>query len=76
MTITYNGKQVKATRMQVVTRQETPNTYILENGDSIILQTFLVEVFRLEGEVDPHGNPVYHTNWQVCPSVDANEEKR
>ena len=74
MFIAYNGKRVKAIRIGVMSKQEMPNSYMLENGGTIQLHTFLVDVFRLEGEVDQHGNPVYHLNWQVNPTVDSREE--
>lgn len=62
--VMFQGQPVEAAPVQVVSSQETFNTYLLEDGTTIKLKAVMLGVMKLEGPVDNEGNPVYLTRSQ------------
>ena len=59
MKINFQGREVEATDVDFITRKEDFNEYQLSDGKVIRMKTVVTDIFRLEGEKDPEGNPVY-----------------
>ena len=57
--LNYQGKEVEATEVEVLTSDEHWNTYQLADGKVLMFKEVLVSVYRLEGEKNPDGTPVY-----------------
>jgi hypothetical protein len=45
--------------MEIVTSDERPSNYNLDDGTSLRIKTTVMEVWRLIDEYDPEGNPMY-----------------
>ena len=69
MKINYDGRVVEAVKVEHAYIVVAPNTYSLPDGTTINLNTFLVDVLRLEGEKDAFGNQAYWCTWQVAVST-------
>ena len=59
MKIPYQGRQVDATEVEVLTSEEHWNEYQLADGKVLMFKEVLVSVFRVEGEKNPDGTQVY-----------------
>lgn len=59
MKIPYQGRQAEAEEVEFFTRKEDWNEYQLSDGTIIRMKTVVTDVFKVTGEVDPEGNPVY-----------------
>jgi hypothetical protein len=57
--INYGGRQVEATLIEVNQSGERWNEYFLEDGSVLKMKLVLKKVFRVDGEYDVEGNPVY-----------------
>jgi len=57
--VKYQGREVEATEVEFLTRKEDFNEYQLTDGTVIKMKTVVTDVVKIEGEVDPEGNPVY-----------------
>jgi hypothetical protein len=57
--IKYQGRDVEATPIDVVTDREFWNEYQLHDGSLIKVKLIVTEILRVVGEYDPEGNPVY-----------------
>lgn len=67
MKVDFNGKQVEAKEMDVLSAEEHWNTYRLEDGTTLVLKSVLISVHRLEGEKNPDGSQVYRI--QTSPPI-------
>lgn len=59
VTIHMGGRQVQATPIEVNQSGERWNEYFLEDGTVLKMKLVLKKVFRVDGEHDEEGNPVY-----------------
>lgn len=57
--VQYQGRDVEATLVDFVIGREDWNEYQLHDGTVLRLRVVVSEVFRLHGEWDAEGNPVY-----------------
>jgi hypothetical protein len=49
------------------------NTYLLHDGTTLKMKAVLAEVFRIEGQYAPNGDPLYSANTQVILNTNAPE---
>ena len=54
-----NGEMVDATELSFQNVREHWNEYLLDDGTIIKLKPVATEVFRIDGQYDAQGNPVY-----------------
>jgi len=47
--------------VKILEREEPPSVYVLEDGTRLTARTLITEVWRVEGEYDVEGNPMYVT---------------
>lgn len=59
VTINMGGRQVQATPVDVNQSSERWNEYFLEDGTVLKMKLVLKKVFKVDGEFDEEGNPVY-----------------
>jgi hypothetical protein len=62
--------------VEVNNSSENWNQYLLSDGTLIKLKAVVTEVWRVEGEYDPDGNPVYVVRSGNIVTVNAPEDKR
>lgn len=53
------GREVDVTEVPILDRQEKPAEYHLEDGSIIRFGTIATAVYRVDGQFDMEGNPVY-----------------
>ena len=77
VTINMGGRQVQATPIDVNQSSERWDEYFLEDGTVLKMKLVLKKVFRVDGEHDEEGNPVYVMQSTNVTTVSApNELKR
>ena len=59
MKLTYQGREVEATEIEVLTAEEHWNEYQLGDGKVLMFKEILVSVSKIEGETNPNGTQVY-----------------
>jgi hypothetical protein len=74
--IEYGGKQYEAVRVEANQSTEHWNQYLLEDGSLLKIKTVVTEIFRVIGEYDGHGNPMYIVRSGNVVSVIATEGLR
>lgn len=74
--VPFNGQMRDATIVDFEVEKESFSTYILHDGSSIKIKPVLVEVFRIDGEYAPNGDPIYGFNVQQIAAINANESLR
>lgn len=47
------------------------NTYILQDGTTLKMKAVVAEIFRVDGEFAPNGDPLYSVNTQVIVNTNA-----
>lgn len=57
--IEFQGQQVNAEMVEVSQAGERWNEYLLEDGTILKVKLVLTNVYRVEGQYDAEGNPVY-----------------
>lgn len=55
--------------MDFVTRKEDYNEYQLADGKILKMKNVLTDVYRIDTEKDPEGNPVYQVKAQIIARV-------
>lgn len=70
----FKGKEVLGELVLVQETREQWNQYQLEDGSTLRLKTVATEIYRVEGEYDQEGNPVYVIKSANILSVIAPEE--
>ncbi len=70
-TINFGGRQVEATPIEANQSSERWNEYFLEDGTILKMKLVLKKVFRVDGEFDAEGNPVYVMQSTNVTSVSA-----
>src|SRR5271166_654988 len=53
------GRDVDVTEVPIVERHETPAEYHLEDDSVVRFATVATAVYRLDGQYDMEGNPIY-----------------
>ena len=71
VTINMGGRQVQATPVDVNQSGERWNEYFLEDGTVLKMKLVLKKVFKVDGEFDEEGNPVYVMQSTNVTSVSA-----
>ena len=59
MKVIFQGKEVEATEVDVLAKDEHFNTYQLSDGHVLMFEEVLTGVQRLEGITNPDGMPAY-----------------
>jgi hypothetical protein len=59
MKVNFQGKEVEATEVEVLTSDEKWNQYQLADGKVLMFKEVLVSVYKLEGVTNPDGTPAY-----------------
>jgi len=73
-TINLLGTNVPVTEVPIVERHEIPAEYHLEDGTIVRFATVATVVYRLDGQYDLEGNPMYIIkNGNVVTVVEAGE---
>ena len=57
--IPYKGREVDAIEVDFKTRKEDWNEYQLMDGSFVKIKLVVSEIFKVPGEYDNEGNPVY-----------------
>jgi hypothetical protein len=76
VSINLGGRQVMATPVDVNQSGERWNEYFLEDGTVLKMKLVLKKVFRVDGEFDAEGNPVYVMQSTNVTSVSASKDLR
>lgn len=71
VSLNMGGKQVQATSIDVNQSGEKWNEYLLEDGTVLKMKLVLKKVYRVDGEYDEEGNPVYVMQSTNVTSVSA-----
>ena len=71
VSINLGGKTVQATVVEVNQSGERWNEYFLEDGTVLKMKLVLKKVFKVDGEFDAEGNPVYVMQSTNVTSVSA-----
>lgn len=71
VTINMGGRQVQATPVDINQSGEKWNEYLLEDGTVLKMKLVLKKVFKVDGEFDEEGNPVYVMQSTNVTSVSA-----
>jgi hypothetical protein len=54
--------------------QESWNQYLLQDGSLLKMKMVVTDIYRVEGEFDPEGNPVYMVKSSQIMSVNAPDD--
>lgn len=57
--VEFGGKNYDAVRVEANQSNEHWNQYLLEDGSLLKLKTVVAEIFRVIGQYDNRGNPMY-----------------
>ena len=71
VTINMGGRQVQATPVDINHSSEKWNEYLLEDGTVLKMKLVLKKAFKVEGEYDEEGNPVYVMQSTNVTSISA-----
>ena len=77
--IPFQGEEVDATEVEFQTRREDWNEYQLMDGSSIKMKLVVGDIFKVAGEYDDEGNPVYvvrSKNVLMVKSPDALKKRK
>ena len=74
--IHFGGQQVDAETVEATQSSERWNEYLLEDGTVLKLKTVLTNAYRVEGQYDAEGNPVYVVQSTNVISAAAPQELR
>jgi len=59
MKIKFQGEEVEATEVEVISGNECWNEFQLADGKVLMYKEVLVSVHRIEGKTNPDGTPMY-----------------
>jgi hypothetical protein len=68
-TLKLLGKNVPVTEVPITSRKELPAEYELEDGSFLRIAAPVTTVYRLDGEFDAEGNPVYFVKNGIAVNV-------
>jgi hypothetical protein len=66
-----NGQEVEATLMSRVSEREYWNEYTLEDGTVFRLKAVVTGIWRIEGQTDQEGKPIYVSRCQNVTIADS-----
>lgn len=69
MKVVFQGKEVEAIEVEVLTKDEHFNTYQLSDGNILMFEEVLTGIQRLEGIINPDGTPAYQFQSQKVVRV-------
>ena len=72
--LNLGGKEIWAELIPVQQAQEGWSQYLLTDGSIVKIKMVVTDIFRVDGEYDPEGNPVYYVKSTNVLSVNAPEE--
>ena len=67
--IQYQGREVEATPVEIIRQEERSNEYQLADGTLLKARLVVMDISKLEGEIDANGNQVYLVNSQTITSA-------
>ena len=74
--INFAGQQVDADLIEVSQAQERWNEYLLDDGTILKIKLVVTNVYRVEGQYDAEGNPLYVVQSTNVVSANAPHELR
>ena len=74
--IGFQGQQVDAETVEASQASERWNEYLLDDGTILKVKLVLTNVYRVEGQYDAEGNPVYILQSTNVVSANAPESLR
>ncbi len=74
--IPFNGQEVEAETIDVTQCSERWNEYFLDDGTLLKVKLVLTNVYRVEGQFDAEGNPVYMLQSTNVVAANAPKELR
>ncbi len=69
--VNLGGQEFMAEEIEFQTDQENWNRYILHDGTSLKVKVVLAEVFRVDGQYNANGDPVYSVNATIAISTSS-----
>ena len=72
--IKYRGRETEADMVEASQSNEKWNEYLLEDGSVLKIKLVLKKAFRLRGEYDPEGNPLYVVESQNVLTVNCPDD--
>ena len=72
--LNLGGKEIWAELIPVQQAKEGWSQYLLTDGSIVKIKMVVTDIFRVDGEYDPEGNPVYYVKSTNVLSVNAPEE--
>jgi hypothetical protein len=70
MKITFNGKEVEATPVDILSSKEIWNEYQIRGGNTIRIKLIVTKILRIEGENGVDGKPIYQVRSQNVTDVE------
>ena len=67
--INFQGQEIDATEIDFQTRKEEWNEYQLVDGTIIKMKLVISEIYRIDGNYDAEGNPLYQIKSANVPVV-------
>ncbi len=74
--INFNGQQVDADSVDATQASERWNEYLLDDGTILKLKLVVTNIYRVDGQYDPEGNPLYVVHSTNVVSANAPQELR
>ena len=74
--IHFNGQQVDAETVEATQAGERWNEYLLDDGTILKVKVVVTNVYRVEGQYDAEGNPLYIIQSTNVLSTNAPQELR
>ncbi len=74
MKVPFQGKEVEAHEVEVITKDEYFNIYKLSDGNLLMVEAVLTSIQKLEGVNNPDGTPVYIFHTQNVSRVKPMEK--
>ena len=69
--IKIRGREVEADMVEAAQSNEKWNEYLLDDGSVLKVKLVLKKIFRVKGEYDPEGNPLYVVESQNILTVNC-----
>lgn len=72
--LNFNGKEVEAEIIDINQSSEKWNEYLLDDGTSVRMKLVLQKAYKILGEFDNHGNPIYFFESTNIPTLDCPDD--
>jgi hypothetical protein len=70
MKMVVNGVEKEVERVRIVNSGEPWGEHLLEDGHVLRVRLIVTAAFKVVGETDPAGNPLYNIQTQMAVSVE------